>query len=62
MANDLVSVVQNIPTRERTVREGSVSLSPKTEKPYVSEPVDYLSKIEEMNERDSYNSCWDSSD
>jgi len=62
MANDLVSVVQNIPTRERTVREGSVSLSSKTENPYVSEPVDYSSKIDEMNERDSYNSCWDSSD
>jgi hypothetical protein len=62
MINGLASVVQNIPTRERAVREAPISLSPKTEKPYVSEPVDYSSRVEEMNERDSYNSCWDSSD
>lgn len=62
MVNGLDSIVQGTLIRERTMKENPVSPSPETEKPYASEPADYSSRIEDMNERDSYSSCWDSND
>ncbi len=62
MVNGLVDVVEVIPSKEKVFITNPVSLSSKIERPYVSESVGYSSRIEEMNERDSYSSCWDSSD